>query len=317
MANTKTVRHINVPTGLDWAKLAQRRWEKSPERAYRMKRVATHAKIQAEYFAERNEPDYVRRAEEAADLESKLKIKAEFDASQMELRYSQKQKREMDRLLMAPQLARQSGIFSKDQLDKVDQKTVLGLMGYTPTEQFKLTSFEKGKGFGESWQKQDGSTVTRDDKGTEKLMQRFDQGRESQSMREEQDSIKAQAKIQSEIDREKRAFERDLYTKEVISADGLTKRSRTPEEVRQILRGYGRSNEVNKAKDLVAEFKSRFSNVDEIPEDMRKQFFDAVDLISDTEAKGSMPTVSSDSDYDKLPSGAEFIDSEGNKWRKP
>ncbi len=317
MAQTKTVRHVQVPTSLDWAKLAQKRWEKSPERAYRMKRVATHAKIQAESFAERDYPRSRRMSDEREEIQKRMQMKAEFDAGQMELRYSQKQKREMDRLRMVPQLARQSGIFSEDQIDQIDQKVMMDIMGFTPTEQFKLSQFEKGKGFGESWSEDDGSTISRDDKGNRKLMQRFDQGREAQSMKEEQDSIKAQAKIQSEIDKEKRAFERDLYTKEVLSADGLTKRSRTPEEIQQILRSYGRSKELEEARDLVSEVRGKYNSIDEIPEDIRQRFFDAHDLIEDTEVKKDMPTVSSDSDYDRLPSGAEFIDSEGNKWRKP
>ncbi len=311
----KTIRHIQVPTRLDWEKFWQKQTEADPRYMADKARVGVKAKLDAEYFARQQRPDYVRRGEEAADLESKLKVKAEFNASQMELRYSQQQKRKMDRLQMVPQLARQSGIFNEDQLRRIDQKVVLDMLGFEPTEQFKLTQFEKGKGFGESWQKQDGSTVTRDDKGTEKLMQRFDQGRESQSMREEQDSIKAQAKIQSDLEKERRTFERELYTKGVM--EGGFERPRTSDEVRQILRGYGRSNEINKAKDLVAEFKSRFSSIDEIPENMRQQFFNAVDLIEDTESKKDMPTISGDADYDKLPSGAEFIDSEGNKWRKP
>ncbi len=316
MPRTKTVRHIQLPTSLDWAKLQQRKVERSPEHAARMKRVATHAKLQAESFAKRQRPDYIRRQEEAADLESKLKVKAEFNASQMELRYSQKQKREMDRLQMVPQLARQSGIFSEDQIDKIDQKVMMDIMGFEPTEQFKLTQFPKGQGFGESWIEDDGSRLARDEKGNHKLIQRFDQSREAQSMKEEQDSIKTQAKLQTDIEKEKRAFERDLYNKPV--KEGMRERSRTPEEVRQILRGYGRSNEVNKARDLVSEINARYpGSVDEIPMELRQQFFNAMDLIKDTEARGSMPTVDTDADYGKLPSGAEFVDSEGNKYRKP
>ncbi len=258
---------------------------------------------------------WVSESAETQQLQQEMQAKAEFDAGQMELRYSQKQKREMDRLRMVPQLARQSGIFSKDQIDKIDQKVMMDIMGFEPAEQFKLTQFPKGQGFGESWTEDDGSRLSRDKDGGHKLIQRFDQSREAQSMKEEQDSIKAQAVLQAGIDKEKRAFERDLYTKGVM--EGGFERPRTPEEIRQIIRGYGRSKEINEARDLVAEFKSRFSNIDEIPENMRQQFFDAVDLIGDTESKRDMPTVGGDDDYDKLPSGAEFIDSEGNKWRKP
>ena len=311
----RTRKFKRIPSDLDWAKHYDAVSRRSPQRAAEMARVATHAKLQAESFAAPARA--ARQREENEEFRSRLKFKAEFNASQMELRYTQKQKREIDRLRMVPQLARQSGIFNEDQIDKIDQKVMMDILGFEPTEQFKLTQFPRGQGFGESWTESDGSRLSRDKDGGHKLIQRFDQRREAQSMKEEQDSIKAQAVLQAGIDKEKRDFEKKLYLEDVTSADGLTKRSRTPEEVRQILRGYGRSNEINKAKDLVAEFKSRFSSVDEIPETMRKQFFDAVDLISDTEAKGSMPTVSSDSDYDKLPSGAEFIDSEGNKWRKP
>ncbi len=313
----KTIRHIQVPTRLDWEKFWQKQAGASPQGKAERARVATHAKLQAEYFARQQRPDYIRRQEEAADLESKLKVKAEFNAGQMELRYSQKQKREMDRLQMVPQLARQSGIFNEDQLRRIDQKVVLDMLGFEPTEQFKLTQFPKGQGFGESWSEDDGSTISRDDKGNRKLMQRFDQGRESQSMREEQDSIKAQAKLQTDIDKERRSFERDLYTKEVISADGLTKRSRTPEEIQQILRSYGRSKELEEARNLVSEFREQYGSIKEIPQELRQQFFDAVDLIGDTESKKDMPTVNTDADYNKLSPGAEFIDSEGKKWRKP
>ncbi len=313
MPRTKTIRHVQVPTSLDWAKHYDAMYRRSPRYKESMARVATHAKLQAEYFA--RPARRARERDEREEFESRLKFKAEFNAGQMELRYSQKQKREMDRLQMVPQLARQSGIFSEDQIDKIDQKVMLDIMGFTPTEQFKLTSYPKGEGVGDIYQQRGVDVSRKSDGETWQIDHRKTQA--GQAAEHELKATQDQAKLQASIDAEKRAFERDLYTKEVLSADGLTKRSRTPEEVRQILRGYGRSNEVNKAKDLVAEFKSKFSNVDEIPENMRKQFFDAVDLISDTEAKGSMPTVSSDSDYDKLPSGAEFIDSEGNKWRKP
>ncbi len=258
---------------------------------------------------------FVTESAETQQMQQEMQAKAEFDAGQSELKYTQKQKREMDRLRMVPQLAKQSGIFNEDQLDQINQKVMLDILGYTPTEQFKLTQFPKGQGFGESWEKPDGTTVSRDEKGNEKLMQRFDQGREAQSMKEEQDSVKAQAKLQADIDKEKRAFERDLYTKDVT--EGLRKRSRTPEEVRQILRGYGRSNEINKAKDLISEVRSKFGNIDEIPEDIRQQFFDAVDLIEDTEAKKDIPTVSNDADYEKLPSGTRFIDPNGKERVKP
>ena len=260
---------------------------------------------------------FVSESAETQQLQQDMQAKAEFNAGQMELRYSQKQKREMDRLQMVPQLAKQSGIFNENQLKRINEKVMLKMLGFTPTEQFKLTSFDQGKGFGESWRKQDGSTVSRDEKGNEKLMQRFDQGREAQSMKEEQDSIKAQAKLQTDIDKERRSFERDLYTKEVISADGLTKRSRTPEEIQQILRSYGRSKELEEARNLVSEFRGQYGSIEEIPQELRQQFFDAVDLIGDTESKKDMPTVNTDADYNKLPPGAEFIDSEGKKWRKP
>ncbi len=311
----RTRKFKRIPSDLDWAKFYDAQYRNSPRYAEEKARVATHAKLQAENFARQQRPDYIRRQEETADLEAKLKVKAEFNASQTELKYTAKQKRKMDRLQMVPQLARESGIFNKDQLRRIDEKVVLDMFGFEPTEQFKLTQFPKGQGFGESWEKPDGTTVSRDEKGNEKLMQRFDQGREAQSMKEEQDSIKTQAKLQADLGKERRAYERELNTKGVM--EGGFERPRTLEEIRQALSVYGRSEEIKEAKDLISEVRSKYNSIDEIPEDIRQRFFDAHDLIEDTEAKKDMPTVSGDSDYDKLPSGAEFIDSEGNKWRKP
>ena len=310
-----------IPSDLDWAKFYDAQYRTSPRYKEQMARIGVKAKLDAERFAlplERAE-----RRDRLEDYEAKLKIKAEFDAGQSELRYSQKQKREIDRWRMVPQLARQSGIFNKDQLNMIDQKVMLSILGYTPTEQFKLTKFPKGQGFGESWDKKDGSTVSRDDKGNEKLMQRFDQGREAQSMKEEQDSIKAQAVIQAGIDKEKRAYERELNTKGVM--EGGFERPRTAGEIRQALSVYGRSNEINEAKDLVNKVDRRYgSSIEEIPEELLQRYFNAVDLLKETGTKrdasivdADMPTVNNDSDYKKLPSGAEFIDPNGKRRRKP
>ncbi len=315
MAQTRTVRHVQVPTSLDWAKLAQKRWEKSPERAYRMRRAGTHAKIQAEYFAERQYPRSQQMRDERNEIQKRMQIKAEFDASQMELRYTSKQKAEIERFRMAPQLARKSGIFNKKELDQIDRNSMMGILDITPEQMFKATPWAKGEGVGDVFDKNGAKVSRKIDGETWQVDHRKTEA--GQAAEHELKATQDAAKLKADIDKERRAFERDLYTKEVVSVDGLTKRSRTPDEIQQIMRGYGRFKELEEARNLVSEFREQFSSIDEIPQDMRQQFFDAVDLIEDTEIKKDTPIVNNEADYKKLPSGTRFIDPDGKERDKP
>jgi len=238
-SNTKTIRHINVPTRLDWEKFWLQQERTSPQHAEEMARVGTHAKLQAEQFSERQTPGYIQRLNEQADLRMKLKEKAEFDAANFEKQYTMKQKLDIAKWNRIKQDIDMNPSYTEQEREAIKRAADLQIMGIKPSELPKTTPWEKGKGIGESWKAADGSLLGRDPDGRLRLIQRWDQGPDAQSMKEEQDSLKAQAKLQVELEKEKRKGVFDLMTKGMydgIDEFGKPKMRRVnAKEARQII----------------------------------------------------------------------------------
>lgn len=267
-----------------------------------------------------------------------MRAKAEFDAVNFEKQYTQKQKLEIAHWKRVGQAIDMNSDFSEGEKESVRRLAAMRVMGIQPSELPKTTPWEKGKGVGDMWKGLDGSIIGRKPDGSTQLIQRWDQGPDAQSMKEEQDSLKAQAKLQVELDKEKRTFIRDLHTKEIAVGTDVSgrpiKRVRNNEEIQAILQRIypdpqqqqqqQQQRDVKRAQDVVDRFRKQYKNIDEIPENMRQQFFDAVDLLqgaSPQEAEGQQDQqegqISSEEEYRALPPGAVFIDPEGKRRRKP
>ena len=191
----------------------EKQWLNSPEYARMMEREATHAKLQEEYFRKQQNPEYVKRLNERADLRMKLKEKAEYDAATFEKQYTVKQKLEIAKWNRIKQDIDRNPSFSDREREAVKRAADFEIMGIKPSELPKTTPWPKGKGIGDAWKDADGSLLGRDPDGRLRLIQRWDQGPDHQSMKEEQDSLKAQAKLQVDLEKEKRKGVFDLMSK--------------------------------------------------------------------------------------------------------
>ena len=159
------------------------------------------------------------QSQAALAKEKEIQQKAEFDAANFEKQYTIKQRLDIAKWSRIKQDIDMNPNFSEQEREAVKRAADLEIMGIKPSELPKTTPWEKGKGIGESWKDADGSLIGRDPDGRLRLIQRWDQGPDAQSMKEQQDSVKAQAKLQVDLEKEKRKGVFELMSKGIF--DGV------------------------------------------------------------------------------------------------
>jgi hypothetical protein len=206
-SNTRTTRHINVPTQLDWEKFWHEKERHSPERLDRMLRTRMHTEGVEEGWRRRT-------GLEQQASEQRIKEKAAMDAATFEKRYTAKQKLEIARI----KGAKQSVMNSPNWNDKEKQAAIRALelqeLGIEPSDLPKTTPWPKGEGVGEPHPKY-GGIVTRDPDGSQRILFRPDQ---MPAWQENEMKIKTQQE-QGKIAAEKRKLVAELMIKGVATGE--------------------------------------------------------------------------------------------------
>ncbi|MFA5186705.1 MAG: hypothetical protein WC551_09535 [Patescibacteria group bacterium] len=171
-----------------------------------------------------------------------MQEQARVQAQQWEYQYTAQQRQEIARFNAARQTITGSDSFSPEEKEQalrmVDMEQANIKPAMMPRDPSKPI-YPDGRGVGESWIADDGSTLAREADGNVKLIQRYDQGPKAQQAKLQMENQKIQLQAQQKREEKLLDLRLKLATEDVeqLGADGKTTyRMRSSKEVDEIMR---------------------------------------------------------------------------------
>jgi len=263
-----TVKAAQIRAAVERERLAQQKWEHSPEYLHQVLRERVHSEVQRQQFLE---PAKERQQKRELELINK---KAELDAQLLETRYTAKDKAGIAKLENQSRQAwqmLQSGEISQDDYEKFEKINQNRKLGIIPGQLPSLSPYPKGQGVGETWE-QSGMLLSRKQNGETWQVDfaKTPQGiAQEHELKATQEKAKLDAKRQEKLTDAQESYKDYLVKKEVPDPESAiegAKRKLTPDEIRADMdRRFPRipmpaAEEVQHAKDFIAQMRDVWGN---------------------------------------------------------